>query len=527
MAVKQIKKVKVVKAKAKPKTTKTNTIRQVNLVDAYYTEMANILINGTTSMKMPVSKLIEKNFNSLMKKADAIQTSERALVMMDKLVKETQDYLNSKNKTDVDYTEYLINRKCTPWQKEYFTDQAKRIANQSGRRSGKTYGNALKAVKHCLEGFDVIGGVQKPRKAVIVGLTKEKTQEQYWNLIKDTITECHINTEKIDNSSLIITFSSGATLRLSGNNSKAEREKLRGDEYSLIIIDEAQSQQGLRYMMDSIFEPIAYARDSQIILSGTGALILGSYWQEITDGEKAAKWRHYHVTMRDNPTVADPDNVLQKVLEDKGWTDDDPEYVREYLGQNSYDSTRTVIPNRKYFDKLPNAIWEKCIIGLDYGFEDCNAFVPVLVDNTGRRYVTNVFKGNHMSASDIVRKAKEITAWAQSLKIPKILFIADTNDQSISQDIYREGIKIVNAYKVDERLQWSKLKEHLSNGTIQIEKDKEIDWECARTVWKYDEDAKKVVYEIDDDIFHPDALDALRYADYFLTTKQTSKREYH
>lgn len=496
--------------------------RQVNLIDAYYTELANLLTTGETKYNMPVSTYVKKNFNSLMKKACAENTAATALTMMDKLVKETQNYLDSKDQQDADYMEYLISRKCIPWQVEYFTDNAKRITNQSGRRSGKSYGNALKAIKHCLTGFDTISNVRKIRYAVIVGLTKEKVQDQYWDLLKEVIKECHINTSRIDNGTLEITFASGAKLALRGNNSKADREKLRGDEYSLIIIDEAQSQQGLRYLMNSIFEPIAYARDSQIILSGTGALLLGSYWQEVTDGELAAKWKHYHVNMTNNPTIADPENVLQEVLKDKGWTEDDPEFVREYLGLNCYDSTRTVIPNRHYYDKadLKNRIWEQCIIGLDYGFEDNNAFVPVLVDNGGQRFVVNPFKCNHMSASEIVAKAKEYQDWATSLKIPKVLFIADVNDQSISKDIWRQGIKIANAYKVNEKLQWSKLKEDLATGTLCITEKDVIDDECSKTVWKYDEDNKKVVYEIDDDVFHPDALDALRYVNYYLSTKK-------
>ncbi len=503
-------------------------VGKVNLVDAYYTELTNLLTTGKCSYNMPISKYVEKNFNSLMKKASAETTSEKALMQMDRLVKETQAYLDTKDSMDADYTEYLINRKCTPWQKEYFTDNAKRIVNQSGRRAGKSYGNALKAIKHCLVGSDMINGIVKVRSAVIVGLTKEKVGDQYWQLIKDTIDECHIKTQKVDNSSYEITFSNGARLVLRGNNSKAEREKLRGDEYSLIIIDEAQSQQGLRYMMDSIFEPIAYARDSQIILSGTGALVLGCYWQEVTDGKLANKWKHYKVTMKDNPTIADPENVLQKVLEEKGWTEDEPEFVREYLGENCYDSTRTVLPNRKYYDALPkNAVWEQCIIGVDYGFSDYNSFVPVLVANDGKRYVVGVYKANHLSASDLVKKSIEIKQWAESLKIPKILFVADTSDQSISQDMWRQGVKIQNCYKSDERLQWSKLKERLATGDLLIEKDGIIDEEAAKTVWKFDEEKRQVIYEIDDDVYHPESLDALKYANFYIDTKKLSKTNFN
>lgn len=478
---------------------------------------------------MPISTFAKKNVDTLLKKASDPHSANVAVKTLTDLVKETKDFLESREQQDADYTEYLINRKLIPWQKEYFVDNARRLTMQSGRRSGKTYANALKALKHCLVGSDYISGIYKTRKCVIVGLTKEKCQEQYWQLLKDTIKECHINTIKIDNAMLSIMFSSGATLKLCGNNSKAEREKLRGDEYSLIIIDEAQSQQGLRYLMESIFEPIAYGRDSQIILSGTGALILGSYWAEITEGSLAPKWRHYHNTMKDNPTIANADEVLKQVLIDKGWTEDEPEYIREYLGQNAYDKTRTVIPVRRYYEDedVKGKIFEKCVVGVDYGFDDMNAMIPILVDNSGKMYIMNDWHANGQGASDIVAKAKEIDEWARGLKIPEVIFVADSSDNSISQDIWRQGVKIQQAYKLDSKMQWSYLKEYMARGDLLIKKGSYIDQEAMQTVWQFDEDAKRIIYDIDDQVFHPNGLDATRYALYYLITKLRGKRTFN
>ena len=64
-------------------------IKQVNLVDAYYTELESLLTTGKTKYSMPISNYISKNFISLMKKASAESTSEKALVMMDKIVHDT------------------------------------------------------------------------------------------------------------------------------------------------------------------------------------------------------------------------------------------------------------------------------------------------------------------------------------------------------------------------------------------------------------------------------------------------------
>lgn len=498
--------------------------KQIDLEATYYQALTEIFTKGKPTLKTPIGNFAATNIENLLKKAKNPYSADIAIKALGSLVKETQDYNNSRDQQDLDYTEYLINRKCIPWQREFFVDNAKRITNQSGRRAGKSYANALKAIKHCLVGNDTINGVVKLRKAVIIGLTKEKVMEQYWQLIKDTIEECHINTLKIDNALLQVTFSSGATLKLAGNNSKAEREKLRGDEYSLVIIDEAQSQTGLRYLMNSILEPIAYARDTQIILTGTGALLLGSYWQDVTDGDLAAKWRHYHVTMADNPTIVNPETVLEQVRIDKGWTEDDPEYVREYLGKNCYDSTRNIIPIRHYYEELPkNVAWERCIVGLDYGWSDKTSFVPMLVANTGQRYVVDSFSASHLSSTEIIAKAKEINEWAKSLKVLDTLFIADVNDQSISIDLYRCGIKIQNAYKIDERMQWSYLAEAMRKGELLIVKGGVVDKEAEKAVWQYSEEKKQIIQEPDDDVFHVEALDALKYANYYWKTKKKSR----
>ena len=106
------------------------------------------------------------------------------------------------------------------------------------------------------------------------------------------------------------------------------------------------------------------------------------------------------------------------------------------------------------------------------------------------------------------------------------MFVADTSDQSISQDMWRQGVCIQNCYKSDERLQWSKLKERLATGDLLIEEGGTIDDECGKTVWKYDEEKKQVIYEIDDDVYHPESLDALKYANFYIDTKKSSKTNF-
>ena len=51
---------------------------------------------------------------------------------------------------------------------------------------------------------------------------------------------------------------------------RSEADKLQGGKYRLVIIDEAQSQCNMTYLIDTIIRPmLADYADSQLILTGT------------------------------------------------------------------------------------------------------------------------------------------------------------------------------------------------------------------------------------------------------------------
>jgi hypothetical protein len=56
-----------------------------------------------------------------------------------------------------------------------------------------------------------------------------------------------------------------ARIAFKGNNTKKEREKLRGPNYALIVVDEMQSQPELEYLYTSILQWELYAQDGTII----------------------------------------------------------------------------------------------------------------------------------------------------------------------------------------------------------------------------------------------------------------------
>lgn len=484
-----------------------------NAVDDLYTSLADYMYTGNITGNSHLSNLLGSVFKSVEK--GNYKSSESALDTVFKLqemAQHTKDYFDSKNAGDVDYCHYLLDRGLFPWQRDVLKDLAKRIVLIAGRRAGKSYEIASQMIDHCLVGFDEVNGVKKFRQAIYIGLTIDKARFVIWQILIDTIERCHIPTSRIDNSSNTITFSNGASIRLWGNNSKADREKLRGCDSSMFVIDECQSQASLLYLINSIIGPIVKGRNGVIVLAGTGPLSGGTYWEDaITDGT----WSVHKATMRDNPSIPDCDKALEQVLLENKWTEDNVTFRREYLGEVVHDSNRMPFAERMYYDEKLSGI-KAIYIGVDFGFRDATAFIPLLVDNNGQCYVYMETKERQMKATDIVTalKAKVDKLHADfNIPVENIHVVTDHNEPSISADIYNQGVTNVElAYKSNKDYTIRLLKDALSVGDVLLPKKGVIDDECENTVWKWDSEKEEVIYEIDDSVYHPDALDALRYA---------------
>lgn len=479
-----------------------------DLVELYNKAVVEALTNQKTdNYLLPfVSKSIKGMMN-----AERTDLGVKSLDKLESLVKETSEYFQKHQEADNDFIEYKIAKTLFPWQKEVIKFDSKRNTLLAGRRSGKSYVESAIAVLHCTRGYDIINGFKKPRSVLIMGLTSERVKDVFWENVKHYVEIANISA-KIDNNNLSITFENGASIILKGNNSKVDREKLRGADYSLIIIDECQSQQSLGYLMTDILGPIIKGRDSFCYLSGTGAITNKGYWKNITDGKDSAMWRHFTATMKDNPTV--PFTALDDVLKENNWTPDNVTYRREYLAENITDTTRLIIPNFHKWDTLDGKIFDRLCIGIDYGFNDYNAIVALLKDTKGKIYEVETRKFNKADVDKIVLNVKQV--WEETITkyrvpIDNCICVADNSDQSISAQIQKSGVKIQNAIKVDKVQNIIDMKESLNRGDFLVHSEVLTD-EFESWVWKYDEENKTVIYEPDDDFYHPDACFAAMYS---------------
>lgn len=480
-----------------------------DLDEVLYSSYAKKLEYGTTNKSTWLESFVDANLDKLKQNlAKDPTTALSAMREMGKVVKETQDFYNRRKATDYDFSRYLLRDKLFPYQQKVYDDPNKRKTMLWGRRAGKTHTAVRLALKAALETDE------KPREIIIMGLTVEKTAGLYWDQLKKSIEDAHINYSRIDNGSYTIFLSNGNQIQLWGNNSKAEREKLRGKDTYMFIIDEMQSQQGLYYLLTDIIGPIVKGRGGEIVCLGTAPIYAGTMWEKILNDDN---WSHSHHTMEDNPTIPDYQHALQSVLEDNHWTKDNITFRREYLGEIAYDTERMILPERKYYTEIPKEFKPKlCYIGVDYGWADYSSFAPIIIDDKGQMYLVNEWKQNKTPSSEIVKQMKILVEKIhKEYNIPNedIKVVADSSHQQISQDIYNQGIlNIQNAYKLDENYQWARLSEVLAVGDLLIKENDEFDKECDAIVWKWNAEKGCVIYQVDDEVFHPDIADSVKYA---------------
>lgn len=506
---------------------------KVNLLDDFYNsvydQLSGAKINKSNN-KTVLGGFVAKGLTGLQ---GALADPERvvgALRSLKGTIEDTQEYINRNTETDAEFSRYLIQKHLFGWQKEFFECPAKRITDLAGRRSGKSYGMAAFAVEHCNRGYDEIekDGIvtRKPRKVLIMGLTLKKAREVFWSNILYFIEVGKVKTSKIDNSTFYIEFENGATLQLTGNATSAEREKLRGGEYSLILIDEAQSQPSLRYLMKTILGPIISGRNSTVVLAGTGSLRTSDYWKSITDGEESPNWKHFSSTMLDNPTIAV--DSWDEILKENGWTMDSPAFRREYLGENVQDKTRLIYPVYHFNDDLdeePTLI--RAYGGIDYGFSDENAVILVGEDSKGKFHEIYSKVFNHSDIDGIKQRCDEAIKVANEFGIASsdIKFFADTSDQTISKTLFRAGVRVYNTYKFKIEQRISMVNSVLRNGDLTIDRDGDLKYDFENDLWSYDMEKDEIVYE-EDPTYHANAAVALGYCMSYVLYKKMGKTEW-
>lgn len=495
------------------KVTQQNVTRQIK--GEIYSSLRNALVapQGKTK-KSWTDTFIEKMLEEAKKNPSGPlgQLISKQL-LQDDIISSLDEQTEKLLARDWDFIRYRILKQCFRQQRDVLLDTfISRKLCMTSRRAGKTNTAGRLLVDTCVE----------PNTPALYIHTKfENAIKQCFQLCIDVAKEAELPIERASSGEGIIEFSNGSSITFKGNNNRAAADMLRGGKYKTIIIDEAAFECNMKYLVEDTCIPmLADFPKSQLVLISTPPRVPKTYFEECLHNER--EWTIYKWDARSNPFIPDFQAFIDEICEKKGLTKDSPFIKRELYGELVYDTEAQVFKDAKRWKEIPfEFIPTDAAIGVDYGFSDYNAIVPLVYNrNTGKGYVLPfVKKFNKASVSGIVNECREVfdktLNWCldknSAFQLNRIFIYADTNEQSITYEMSTKyGLPVTNCYKYDKALAISELSEWLRTGLIEFNDDILAD-EFERTVYKRDEN-DNILSEIDDDVFHPDALDALLYA---------------
>jgi hypothetical protein len=448
-------------------------------------------------------KEAKKNPNSAIGQIIAKQLMSEDIIS--KLDAETDKYLAR----DRDFALFRIMNTLYKEQRDVFLDKYRKKIAICSRRVGKTE----LAARLLLSDM-----IYPDHHAVFISMKFENGIRQCYPIVEELAGQLGFEIEHSSKSEGEIAFSNGSNILFKGNNNKAEADKLLGYKFSYAIIDESQNQVNLMYLLDTVLRPamIDY-EDSRIVMLGTPPRAPKSAVEVIWNEYK--EWHHYNWDLTKNPYIPNPEQYIADICRDKGITEDAPFIQRELKGLWSYDTEAQVFKGYKTYTDIPKFPITNIYIGNDYGWNDYNAIIGVATNNqTKQGYVFYEKKFNKSTVTDIINANKAAIAAGKQIlvdnnaDITSIGIYGDTSDKSIIYEMSQtHNLPAYCCYKYDKANAIVQLGDYCRSGQILIPKDGILDDEFQRTLYKRNED-DTITSELDDDVFHPDAVFAFLYA---------------
>lgn len=248
---------------------------------------------------------------------------------------------------------------CHPKQRAFVLDPADKVAARVGRGRGKTTGDMFRLLIRMFR--------QPNAQCLFVAETKPHAEALMWEPLKVACDRLGLVSGKdvmfSDSRLRMRVKRTGAVLNLHGADKKKEIEKLRGLPFDEAIIDEAAilNSTVLEWLVERIIEP---RLRGPIVLTSTPYHVLrGPFYEATRPGGREhrpyeerndPKWKDWAGGWSSHFWAGeDPDCERIPALADlwkralirkaeKGWSDNNPIWRREYLGEWSADNTDNV-----------------------------------------------------------------------------------------------------------------------------------------------------------------------------------------
>jgi hypothetical protein len=208
-----------------------------------------------------------------------------------------------------------------------------------------------------------------------------------WRTLKQLVKKHKIGGVEFSETELSVRFSNGSMIWLLGANDSGAAETLRGLPWDLVYIDECASYRGIEYLIEEVIIPAFITREGKLRLIGTPSGDLNSYFAKAFLQKQ--EFSKHHWTTVNNTSIPNAAQYIEKIRKMKGYTDDDPIFLREWCGKfvsNPDEMVYKYNPLRNHAIELPDGEWHY-VLCVDFGHNDCNAYLVLAYNPDISRHV--------------------------------------------------------------------------------------------------------------------------------------------
>lgn len=406
-----------------------------------------------------------------------------------------------------DRPKFSVEQFCFGKQKDFVLDKSDFSTAICSRRAGKTLACIADMVSTALSRERV--------NCLYLTLNRLSAKRIIWpDLIR--INRDYGLNAKINESELTLTFPNESVIYISGASDSAEIEKYRGMALILCYIDECQSFKGyIEPLIEDVISKCLIDYRGRLRLIGTPGPVPAGYFYNQTQN---LSYSHHHWTMFDNPWLPVKSGLshaelLQRELERKGVSQDDPSIQRECFGRWAFDPDALVFKYSEAINdyrQLPSVHGSfNYVIGVDLGFDDSDAMA-----------VLGWHKDNPQLflVEEIVRDKQGVTELAGQLKTlverynpDRIVMDTGGLGKKIAEEVTRRfGIHVQAAEKARKFEFIELLNDAMRTRKFMAKRESQFAQDCKLIEWdKDDPNPDKLKIK---DTFHSDICDAVLYA---------------
>ena len=393
-----------------------------------------------------------------------------------------------------------------PQQKAFVIDESPRLTICTPRRAAKTEAIIRKMLRKMKR---VPGSI-----VVYISITRENAKRNIWQRLQ--VMNDRYGLGLLFNHSDLTARdpSNGSVIWVTGLATQAELAKLRGNRYDLVVCDEVQDILiDFENFIQSVIVPALGDRRGQLLLAGTpDPWRRNQFWFNAVTSQdpRWRRWTRHSWLLTDNIFFKDPASYLKEVLEEEGYTEDDPRYQAEYLGLWAVSTSNLIVdsylPRRNDF---PGTIWDlftACpgyhyLLSVKFRFKRPSAFVVACYSSTKRHAI---FTESSCGLMDVNGAIAEAARLMQTFPIGEILVDEDEIGKSFSAELNaRYSLPITPVEKRDQRMRHAFINADLRTGRLQVvaEGNKALIGQWSSVLW--DKDRQKPAEGQACDIFDP------------------------